>query len=320
MAPTQSEFEKMEKLDGTATIFATQDKEFTVTLDQIMGWNRNDMMNFFERVCSAPQRFGIGESDSRRVRKIFFLLRTRIGQNAEDLWWVKESSDGRKDIAMIEHVDVRFNGSTMRSLCTSDLVMAFLTYVAKPSKDSTRGNFYLPYLVAAARMLDYQWSGPREKGPYMASVLFTEPGSNKDIVPPILGISLPSWHPLHEVEHENPLTAPWSKKQLAQAERRNYLSEIGGYDLSKYPNPTPDKNNAVGNGAETWGHCFSHSAEPYQAAQLGGISIIVQKVGKMQDLSKFRNATFLRLPCDNCKYFICKLCNQQLIFYHPHSV
>ena len=46
MAPTNSEFEKMQKLDGAATVFATQDKGFTVTLNQIMGWNRNDMMVF----------------------------------------------------------------------------------------------------------------------------------------------------------------------------------------------------------------------------------------------------------------------------------
>ena len=254
------------------------------------------------------------------MRKIFNLLRTRIGQNAEDLWWVKESTDGRRDIAMIEHVDVRFNGSTMRSVCTSDLVMAFLTSVARPSKDSTRGNFYLPYLVAAARMLDCQWNGPREKGPYMASILFAEPGFDKDIVPPILGISLPSWHPLHEVEHENSLTAPWAKKGLAQAARRNYLSEIGGFDLSRYPNPTPEKRNAVGNCAETWGHCFSHSVEPYRAAELGGISIIVQRVGKMQNLSQFRHTTYLREPCANCAYFIVQFCNQQMLFFDPHSV
>ena len=30
---------------------------------------------------------------------------------------------------------------------------------------------HLPYLMAAARMLDYQWNGPRENGLYMASLL-----------------------------------------------------------------------------------------------------------------------------------------------------
>lgn len=101
-------------------------------------------------------------------------------------------------------------------------------------------------------------------------------------------------HPLHEVEHENPRTAPWSKKELAQSARRNYLSEIGGFDLSKDPNPTPEKRNPVGNHAETWGQLllpFSKALTKQQS--LVAYPIIVQKLGEMQDLfqvSRIRQA------------------------------
>ena len=38
----------------------------------------------------------------------------------------------------------------------------------------------------------------------------------------------------------NPRTVPpWSRTELAQAARREHLTEIGGYDLSKYPDQTP---------------------------------------------------------------------------------
>lgn len=192
-------------------------------------------MAFLEFVCSVPKRFSLNEKSSTIVRRCFSLLRTRVGQDPQDLW------------------------------CD---------------------NFYLPYLISAARMLGYLWG---ERTPFMVSILFTEPKWNWSVVQPLLGISLPRWYYSKTNKSGGGSKGGVRKgqKELAQAARRQYLKDLGGYDLSAFPSPTPS-GNKIGNCAETWGHCVSKGAS-HQALELGGIALNVGHAREMQNLSAIRS-------------------------------
>ena len=71
---------------------------------------------------------------------------------------------------------------------------------------------------------------------------------NWSVIQPILGISLPSWD--YSKTNDSKRRGRDDKKELAQAARRQYLKDLGGYDLSAVPSPTPS-GNKIGNCAES---------------------------------------------------------------------
>lgn len=92
---------------------------------------------------------------------------------------------------------------------------------------------------------------------------------NWSVIQPIFGTLLPTRG--HSKTNDSKRKGRNDKKELAQAARRQYLKDLGGYDLSAFPSPTPS-GNKIGNCAETWGHCVSKD-ESHQALELGDIAL-----------------------------------------------
>lgn len=255
----------------------------------------SDVLGLFSSVSTDPNDWDLDDSAGKVVRECASILEARLDQNEYSFWWrPTQEEDG-----MIEQHDAKFESILLRSVCTPDLIMVVLSYLAQPTAVSTRENFYLPFVVAAARILNYAWGGRGDQAPYMASILFSEQGATP--LRPLLGLSLPAG--AHPDGQKAPKVHGPRQKEMAISIRRTYLETVGKYDLNQLPEPLPAPRNSVGNCAETWGYTMIKQNGAHREGQLGGISVRVHKVKTMQTVDDFKN-TYLRAPCLNCQYII----------------
>lgn len=298
----------LQTLRGDAVILRNEDGSTNITLEEVFTWGLKDVLELFSRVCANPQKWRLTDDEATIVRDCVDRLKVHLDNGRYSFWW-KASPDGQDgQDGSIDHFDARFETTVLRAVCTSDLFLIILSYLAHPGETSNRDNFYLPFLVGATRMVSYAWRGEIKHGPFMISILFSKPGSA--IIRPLLGVSCPSR--CHPLDPEPQVTAE-RQKELCQVARKNYLESVGGYDLSRFPNPQPSPN-VVGNCAETWGHTILRQSVVHREGQLGGISARVQPLSSLQNVLGFKN-NWLKAPCENCSHFIGTLNGKSLVSF-----